>query len=208
MTHFAKSMEYSNADPGCHHDYVLPSLMGLCGARLNSQTRVLDVGCGNGAVANQFAKLGCEVVGIDISETGIGIARKLCSAARFEVLPADADLLKNLGEKPFDLVYSLEVIEHLYDPQSFLGGCFSATKCDGLCICSTPYHGYLKNVMISALDGWDKHLGPVPGGHIKFFSRKTLTALFKEAGFHRLKFRGAGRVPYLWKSMLISGTRR
>jgi 2-polyprenyl-6-hydroxyphenyl methylase/3-demethylubiquinone-9 3-methyltransferase len=208
VTHLANPTKYSDNLLHLHHDYVLPTLMRLCGARLGPQTRVLDVGCGNGAVANEFVKLGCKVVGIDLSDTGIGIARELCPMARFEVLPADANVLRDLGEEPFDLVYSLEVIEHLYDPRSFLDGCFAATKPGCLSICSTPYHGYLKNLMLAALDGWDNHhCSDAAGSHIKFFSRNTLSALFTEAGFHQLQFRGAGRAPYLWKSMLISGMR-
>ena len=41
------------------------------------------------------------------------------------------------------------------------------------------------------------------GGHIKFWSRETLTKLLEEFGFRVTDFRGAGRLPYLWKSMLV-----
>jgi hypothetical protein len=41
------------------------------------------------------------------------------------------------------------------------------------------------------------------GGHIKFWSRKTITQLLEEFGFQVIGFHGCGRVPYLWKSMLI-----
>ncbi len=41
------------------------------------------------------------------------------------------------------------------------------------------------------------------GGHIKFWSRKTITVLLEEFGFKILVFKGSGRIPYLWKSMFI-----
>ena len=41
------------------------------------------------------------------------------------------------------------------------------------------------------------------GGHIKFWSRQTLSRLLVEHGFSDLVFAGTGRVPYLWKSMII-----
>lgn len=41
------------------------------------------------------------------------------------------------------------------------------------------------------------------GGHIKFWSRKTLTTLLAKHGFEVMEFRGCGRFPYLWKSMFI-----
>jgi 2-polyprenyl-6-hydroxyphenyl methylase/3-demethylubiquinone-9 3-methyltransferase len=139
---------------------------------------------------------------------GVQIARQSCPQGRFEVLAADSAVLENLHEEPFDLVYSLEVIEHLYDPGSFLEGCFAALRSGGTFICSTPYHGYAKNMMLSLVDGWDKHASPLyGGGHIKFFSRKTLSYMVEKAGFFNLRFRGSGRLPYLWKSMLIAGTK-
>jgi 2-polyprenyl-3-methyl-5-hydroxy-6-metoxy-1,4-benzoquinol methylase len=199
--------EYANASLGGCHDYTLPALFELC-PQLGPNTRVLDVGCGNGSVAAEVIKRGCKIVGIDMSETGIRMARQKCPEGRFEVLPADQNLLRNLGEEPFDVVYSLEVIEHLYDPLSFVAGCFSATRPGGKFICSTPYHGYLKNLTLSLLDKWDRHLVATEvGEHIKFFSRRTLSQLLEKTGFRHLEFRGGGRAPYLWKSMVMSGQR-
>ena len=42
------------------------------------------------------------------------------------------------------------------------------------------------------------------GGHIKFWIRSSLSQLLTEAGFEQLVFRGAGRLPWLWKSMVCS----
>jgi 2-polyprenyl-6-hydroxyphenyl methylase/3-demethylubiquinone-9 3-methyltransferase len=199
--------KYANPGSSGCHTYILPAFFDLC-PELGAHTRVLDVGCGNGAVTAQVAQRGSEVLGIDMSETGIQLARRNCPNARFEVLPADAYLLRNLDEEPFDLVYSLEVIEHLYQVPSFIEGCFAATRRGGTFICSTPYHGYAKNLMIALTDGWDRHHSSgVDGEHIQFFSRKSLSRLLEKIGFRDLKFRGAGRAPYLWKSMVISAVR-
>jgi 2-polyprenyl-3-methyl-5-hydroxy-6-metoxy-1,4-benzoquinol methylase len=169
---------------------------------------VLDVGCGNGSIATELHHRGYHVTGVDMAQAGIRIARESCPAGRFELLAADSAILQNLDEQPFDLVYSLEVIEHLYDPRNFLKGCFAAVRSGGSFIVSTPYHGYLKNLTISLAGGWDRHADPLfDGGHIKFFSRETLSSLLKEAGFVNLRFRGAGRFPYLWKSMVIAGAK-
>ena len=198
---------YGNSALNDCHEYILPAFFELC-PELKPNARVLDVGCGNGAVAEELAKRGCKVVGIDMSETGIRLARQSCPSGRFEVLPADENLLSNLDEKPFDLVYSLEVIEHLYHPQSFVAGCFGATRHGGKFVCSTPYHGYAKNIMISFLDKWDTHhVSAEVGEHIKFFSRKSLSKLLERTGFAHVEFRGCGRAPYLWKSMLMSGVK-
>ena len=46
------------------------------------------------------------------------------------------------------------------------------------------------------------------GGHIKFWSRRTLSLLLDECGFQIIDFEGAGRVPFLWKSMIVVATKR
>jgi len=166
------------------------------------------VGCGNGSVAAEMHHRGYLVTGIDLSLAGIRLAKESCPAGRFEDLPADRALLQNLNEEPFDLVFSLEVIEHLYDPRDFMAGCFNATRSGGTFIISTPYHGYLKNLMLSLAGRWDLHHDPLcAGGHIKFFSRETLSSLIRETGFMDLRFHGAGRYPNLWKSMFIAATK-
>ena len=144
----------------------------------------------------------------DADKPGIELARKSCPAARFEALPADRDILESLQEEPFDLVYSMEVIEHLYDPRSYMAGCYAATKRGGRFICTTPYHGYAKNLALAVANAWDKHADPLfDGGHIKLFSRKKLNALLLESGFNPDQFRGSGRLPYLWKSMVIQAVK-
>jgi 2-polyprenyl-6-hydroxyphenyl methylase/3-demethylubiquinone-9 3-methyltransferase len=176
-------------------------------APLSSSMRVLDVGCGNGAISKEFLTRGCYVVGIDVSHQGIEVARRLHGAmpnARFEILEAGSDMLEQLGEVAFDLVLSTEVIEHLYDPESFVRGCFDALRPGGQFLCSTPYHGYLKNLTIAVSGAFDRHFGARDlGGHIKFWSRGTLSRLLLDVGFEQLKFCGAGRVHYLWKSMIV-----
>ena len=69
---------------------------------------------------------------------------------------------------------------------------------------TTPYHGYLKNLALSVFGKWDAHFtSEWEGGHIKFWSRATLTNLLGNAGFEVFEFSGVGRVPYLWKSMIL-----
>jgi len=148
------------------------------------------------------------VVGTDLSEDGIAIARQTYPAGRFEIMPADEKLLDRLGEQPFDLVISTEVVEHLYAPRPYVRGCYDALRVGGRFICSTPYHGYLKWVALAMSGAMDAHVGALwDGGHVKFWSRKTLTKLLTEVGFNNIQFRGAGRLPYLWMSMVMSGDR-
>lgn len=198
---------YDDARPRGCADYVGPIVFALAGP-LRPGTRVLDVGCGNGALAGSLLERGCHVVGIDLSERGVAIARRAHPSARFEVAAADDKMLSRLSEEPFDLVVSTEVIEHLYAPAAFLTGCIAALHAGGRLVLSTPYHGWLKNVLIATSGKSDFHYRPLDqGGHIKFWSRRTLTRALEQAGFTQIEVRGAGRLPYLWKSMVMAAER-
>lgn len=198
---------YASNEPAHTLAYLRPVVARMLPKDL-SGLRVLDVGCGNGAWARWLVDQGAQVVGVDASEEGVRIARRHVPRARFEPLRATPGLLDDLQERPFDAVLSLEVIEHLYAPRDWARACFSALRPGGLLVCSTPYHGYLKNLALSLLNKWDFHLSPLwDGGHIKFFSRATLASLLEEAGFEDLRFAGAGRAPWLWMSMVMAGRR-
>lgn len=198
---------YHAAHAGHMHAQILPCLFQFTGS-IRPETRILDVGCGNGYICGEFLKRGCNVVGIDLSPSGIEIARQSHVGGRFEILAADDQLLATLGEDPFDLVISTEVVEHLYDPRAYALGCFGALKTGGKFICTTPYHGYLKNLAISVAERWDQHADPLwDGGHIKLWSRRTLTQLLEETGFRQIQCRGIGRAPWLWMTMMLCGTK-
>ena len=97
-----------------------------------------------------------------------------------------------------------EVIEHLYAPNIYLTNVNHWLKKDGYLIITTPYHGYLKNLAITLLNKWDSHhTTDWEGGHIRFFSKYSLCAMLSKNGFVPCKFYGVGRMPYLWKSMII-----
>jgi 2-polyprenyl-6-hydroxyphenyl methylase/3-demethylubiquinone-9 3-methyltransferase len=169
-----------------------------CGAN-----RILDAGCGNGQFVALLGSLGWDAVGVDGDEGGIKIARELYPDARFE--------LGLFGDAPpgqFDMVCSTEVVEHLYAPHELARYCYDALKPGGTLVISTPYHGYLKNLALALTGGWDDHFtANWHGGHIKFWSRRTLSALLEKAGFQIDEFKGAGRYPFLWKSMILIARR-
>jgi 2-polyprenyl-3-methyl-5-hydroxy-6-metoxy-1,4-benzoquinol methylase len=142
------------------HRHFMPLVFELAG-NLAPGIRVLDVGCGNGATCVEFQKSDCKVTGVDLSEQGIEITCRTCPTGRFEVLPACDNLLASLKEEPFDVVVSTEVVEHFYAPRAHAHGCFHPLKPGGRFICTTTYHGCLKNLVLSALGKWDDHANPL-----------------------------------------------
>jgi len=196
---------WTDAGPRWAHGYLLPTILrAIQGLSEGKPLSVVDMGCGNGYVASRLAGHGHSVVGIDVSRDGIEIARSAYPAIRFEVCSIyDEDLHGIIGQ-PVDCVISLEVIEHLFYPKRLLEQAHRILKSGGHLLLSTPYHGYLKNLAFSVLNGWDRHFDVQRGGgHIKFFSRRTLARMIQGAGFRKPRFTGAGRVPWLWKAMIM-----
>jgi len=102
-------------------------------------------------------------------------------------------------------VCKLEVIEHCFSPKAYLETMFKLIEPGGLGIISTPFHGYWKNLALSLANKWDSHLGPLwEGGHIKFFSEKTLAQALQSAGFTDMDFRRAGRFSLMAKSTVVA----
>lgn len=178
-----------------------------CLRELNAR-RILDLGCGNGALSHHLQRQGFQVVGCDADAGGIAIARQGNSGAEFRQLSMYQPPAV-LGETGFDAVVSTEVIEHLYHPSALPGFASSVLKPGGHLILTTPYHGYLKNLLICLSGRWDSHHTPLwDGGHIKFWSYRSLSALLQASGFDVVEFKGAGRFYGLWKSMIITARLR
>jgi 2-polyprenyl-3-methyl-5-hydroxy-6-metoxy-1,4-benzoquinol methylase len=193
---------FQNEGPTHNLNYQIPELISLLDKDKNRC--ILDLGCGNGYLVNHLIGLGYNAYGTDASEKGIAIAKKK-NEGRFFVQDLSVGTLPPaLQHIPFDTIISTEVIEHLYNPQAFIDFCKQQLKTGGEIIITTPYHGYLKNLLLSLLDKWDEHMNPLwLGGHIKLWSKKTLVKVLTDAGFTVLRFKGCGRIPYLWMSMMI-----
>jgi len=186
------------------HSYIFPTVIELL--KEMKVNRVLDLGCGNGALTAILQKDGFDVTGIDPSQSGIEYACKNRDGD-FRCLSVDEPLPIDLHGK-FDAVVTTEVIEHLLLPRNLLRRAREATQGKkGKIVLSTPYHGYLKNLVIALCNGFDNHWHPLRDyGHVKFFSENTLKELFLEFNISVEDVKKVGRVPLVAKSMILAGT--
>lgn len=195
---------YREAGLGWSHNYLLPKVFELLNAKGNRAvpTRIFELGCGNGSVANALHQLGFQVQGIDYSESGIRVAREHYPQLNLNVGSVYDDLAGEYGKFPF--VLSLEVVEHLFFPRKFAKTAYDLLEDGGTAIISTPYHGYWKNLALALTGKMDAHFTALwDGGHIKFWSVQSMTILLKEAGFEDIRFYRVGRIPVLAKSMIV-----
>ena len=201
MENLSSEYRYGSAQRTWANPYLWPKLKEILRANLKSGSRVFDVGCGSGATAGMLAGLGYVVTAIDPSSSGIQLASQAYPQVAFAERSAYDDLAKEFGS--FSAVVSLEVVEQCYWPRQFADTVFSLIEPGGLAIISTPYHGYFKNLALALAGKFDAHWSPVwDGGHIKFWSERTLGVLLYERGFSEVSFVRVGRIPMFAKSMI------
>ena len=192
---------YDTAAGDCAFAVLKAPLLRMLGPPRGS---VLDLGCGNGAMACELLAAGHDVIGVDASASGIALANGRAAGRFFRHDFGNGTLPPGMPGGPFRAVIATEVIEHLYHPRGLLDLARRVLVPDGDLILSTPYHGYLKNLALAASGRLDAHFNALwDGGHIKFFSRGTLETMLRQQGFMPVEFRGVGRVPWLWMSMLV-----
>ena len=153
----------------------------------------LDVGCGAGLLCEPLARLGAKVTGIDASPEVIHVAREHAAAAGLAIDYRAGDVQNLAGQ--FDLVTSLEVIEHVADPAAFLKSLATHLAPGGLLILSTPNAtGWSKLMMITLGEG----LGRIPRGthdFDKFISPDRMQVLLAGAGLKCLDTEGIAWSP-------------
>jgi 2-polyprenyl-6-hydroxyphenyl methylase/3-demethylubiquinone-9 3-methyltransferase len=153
----------------------------------------LDVGCGAGLLAEPLARLGAKVTAIDA-------ARELIAAAQLHARgqALDIDYRVSTVEEvagTYDLVTSLEVIEHVADPKSFVTALAARLASGGLMILSTPNRTALSRLVTV---GIAEAIGAVPKGthdFDKFIAPDTLKALLAEAGLKCIDVEGIAWSP-------------
>jgi 2-polyprenyl-6-hydroxyphenyl methylase/3-demethylubiquinone-9 3-methyltransferase len=194
---------WHSSTPTYSQSYINPALLRIL--RVEQPARLLDLGCGNGSLCFFLHSHGFAVVGMEPDGDGISIAREQLPSTAFYQLGVDSDpALITATEGLVDAVVSTEVIEHLYAPHLLPRFAWHCLRPGGILIVTTPYHGYLKNLAFSLAGKWDHHHTALwHGGHIKFWSRCTLTKLLTAEGFLPQQFLGVGRLPWLWNSMVL-----
>ena len=197
----------TNPDPD-HRPMYLTKVLQLL-HEVPAGSSVLDAGCGGGLFSVGIKEAGYDVFGIDLSKSGIKAAQAR-NIGEFKVASVYENLAEPFGKTSFDAIIAIEVIEHLYSPARFAERIFESLKPGGVVVVSTPYWGYFKNVVLAVTDRIDRSLTVLwEGGHIKHFSRRTLSELMRNAGFEVVGFFGCGEgwrgyAPGLWNGMLMA----
>ena len=170
---------------------------------------VLDVGCGDGFFLQELDKaLGRKIDyhGVDYSEAKLRKAEKL----PYKFSHCNLEVGIPYGDESFEVVYSGEVIEHIYNPDFMLEECRRVLKPGGVLIVSTPnlqawynriffavgtqplfYEVSTKSSLIGSGPLRKLKKQNVPVGHLRVFNRRGLLDLVKNEGFEVIGLEGA-----------------
>lgn len=140
----------------------------------------LDVGCNYGFTVAAALGLGLDAHGIDIDGTAVAAAKNAYGTDRFTVAS-----IQNFakGDKKFDIAYTSEVIEHVPDPDAFIGSISKVLNKGGVLYLTTPDRGHF-----AVPRDFTKWKEVRPPEHIVFFTRKGLRQLLEKHGFKVEKF--------------------
>ncbi|HSF13378.1 MAG TPA: bifunctional 2-polyprenyl-6-hydroxyphenol methylase/3-demethylubiquinol 3-O-methyltransferase UbiG [Erythrobacter sp.] len=141
----------------------------------------LDIGCGAGLVCEPLARLGAGVTGVDAAGENVSAAAAHAEAMGLDIRYMAGEVgVFDIGT--FDLVTSVEVIEHVADKPAFLRDVTARLAPDGLLVMSTPNRTTASRVL---LVGAAEAVGYVPKGthHWEdFVTPEELEALLADVG--------------------------
>ena len=98
---------------------------------------ILDIGCGGGLLSEPMSRLGANVVGIDASKKNIEVAKYHAKKNKLKInyICASPEILKI--QKKFDVILSMEIVEHVEDINFFIKKSSELLKKNGLMFIAT-----------------------------------------------------------------------
>jgi 2-polyprenyl-6-hydroxyphenyl methylase/3-demethylubiquinone-9 3-methyltransferase len=159
-----------------------------CDLRPLRGRRVADVGCGAGLLAEPLARLGADVTAVDPAPENVAAAREhaLGQGLAIDYRVGSVEAL----DGSYQLITSLEVVEHVADVRAYVQGLADALAEDGLLILSTPNRtGLARLMLIMIAEG----TGRIPRGTHdwdKFLTPEELIALVRDAGLETIDCTG------------------
>lgn len=157
--------------------------------------KVIDVGCGGGILSEGMALRGAQVLGIDLAEKSLDVARLHLyeSNLNIEYEYVSAEEKAHTHKEAFDVVTCLEMLEHVPDPASIVHACAALCKPNGSVFFSTINRHPI--AYLQAILGAEYLLNMLPRGthdYARFLKPSELMRILSAAGLECLEITGMG----------------
>ena len=138
---------------------------------------MLDLGCGDGRLTADLRAR--SITGADVSAVALERARRRIPEATLVQVAPDEPL--PFDDLSFDLVLSIETIEHVRDVQLLVSEVRRVLRPGGMFAVTTPAHSRLTALRVLAR-GWEREFDPL-SPHLRFFTARSLRGLLDAMGF-------------------------
>jgi SAM-dependent methyltransferase len=142
-------------------------------------SKILDLGCSSGLLAERLRSMGHHVTGVDVAELP-GVGERTSSFFKADLnrgIPAEVG-------SGFDVVLAADVLEHLTDPAALMRQVKEVLSPDGLAIFCVPNiaHWYPRFRTTLGLFDYDQR-GILDSTHLRFFTRKSIQKMIGRQGY-------------------------
>jgi 2-polyprenyl-3-methyl-5-hydroxy-6-metoxy-1,4-benzoquinol methylase len=169
-------------------EYRLDKVMKVFKKQNHSGTppRILDVGCSNGRFIEVAIRQGIDAWGLELSENAIAAA---VPDTRARIYHGDANKIESLGIKKFNIITAFDLIEHLFDPISFLNSLSKIVAKNGILVMTTPdASSFFRSAMGKS---WSMLQ---PFQHTILLSRKAAKILMQKTSYTNVSVTGTKKV--------------
>jgi len=144
---------------------------------------VLDLGCGNGFMAEKLAFQGNRVVGMDLLPEPI-LRNVFQDYISVDLRQGLQGVIGQLGGKEFDKVLLMDVLEHLPQPERLLQDCHAVLKSNGQLLVSVPNIANITVRLLLLAGRFDyTERGILDRTHFRFFTRVSIRRLLEQNGY-------------------------
>lgn len=178
---------------------------------------VLDVGCGNGHLLHQLADRYRKLVGLEYSAHRLDHAKLNLPVDRFVPVLGSAEHMAELTSGSIDCIVSADTIEHVPDVYQAAAELFRVLKPGGKLVINTPNIAFIKKRALLLLGRFPSTSQPneglgsdilFDGGHLHYFTFRSLSLLLERAGFvieQRVGYGALGRIHDFYPPLLSGG---
>ncbi|MGZ4959254.1 MAG: class I SAM-dependent methyltransferase [Methylomonas sp.] len=163
--------------------------------------RILDIGCGNGNLIYQFKEAYSELIGLEYSFHRLEQARINLDGLNFLGIQGSAENMHEIESDSIDRIISADTIEHIPDVYAACAEMFRVLKPGGFLVINTPNIAFVKKRVLLLLGRFPSTSQPnegigsdilFDGGHLHYFTFRSLRIVLEKANFKMVKKVGYG----------------
>ena len=179
--------------------------------------KVLDIGCGNGQLLYQFKNTYTQLIGLEYSSHRLEQAKVNLAGLNFLGLQGSAEDMMQIESESIDRIISADTNEHIPDVYAAVAEMYRVLKPGGYLVINTPNIAFIKKRLLLLLGRFpstsqaNEGIGSdilFDGGHLHYFTFRSLRIVLEKAGFEITKKIGygkLGKIHDLYPSLLSGG---